>query len=232
MAFPDGLLNFADSHYRTIRITLIGAILVLAALLGFFVLRPIVAELNAPPRLSINIAPSNADILIDGQHYRCGLYELAPGDYHAQISADGFNAKDLDFTVTPHGTTIITDYLVHSNEGLAYFERSVVDLATLRAIDTPEIRDFLQAYDHKAAIVAELPITGSYDANADKNAAPVSEYSFKITDGSRHADCQRVICLLISSYKANPTILKHAVSQKLQEKGYNLDDYQTIYELR
>ena len=178
------------------------------------------------------MSPSNADILIDGQHYRCGLYEFAPGDYHAQFSADGFDAKNLDFTVTPHGTTIITDYLTHSDEGLAYFERSVVDLATLRTIDTPEIRDFLQAYDHKAAIVAELPITGSYDANADKNAAPVSEYSFKVTDGSRHADCQRVICLLISSYKANPIILKHAVSQKLQEKGYNLDDYQTIYELR
>lgn len=50
-------------------------------------------------RVIINVAPGDAQIIIDSKQYKNGEVALKPGSYHAEISRNGFEGIATDFQV-------------------------------------------------------------------------------------------------------------------------------------
>ena len=122
--------------------------------------------------------------------------------------------------------------MLNLSEGLEYFESSEADIVILNNIEDAEVKAFLSRFNHKKSILAELPIEGIFNMNADKEVARVDNYKYKISDGTGFSECKKIFCLYVESYKGNEKLLKEAIAKKLEEKGFDLDGYQVIYNLR
>ena len=172
--------------------------------------------LSRPSYLDINIAPSSAVVTIGDTTYTNGSYAIEPGEYSIKISADGFEPKTLTFTVSPHQSNQLISYLLNKDEGLSYFERSTSDLSVLRLINGDSTIDqFLSNYDQKLSIRNILPINASN-----------SESFIYIKDGSDSPSCSYAFCLLIDG----PSGSESRVREIMSLNGYNLDDFEVIYE--
>ena len=218
-----GFGEFIAAHFRGVVIILsIIVIICVGALIAlpFLVYRPKISSIE------ISVAPSFAKIEINGQTYNNGVHEFEPGEYEAVISADGFESKKVKVTVEKEKSAKLSDYLLNTEEGLAYFERSEADLRSLEAIDKAEIKEFLDDYRKKVSIREVLPIDASYDMAAALGLPGNELYEQTVKDGSNDPRCKKAFCLLVTGYKLNEAKIREAVSAK----GYNLANYEVIYD--
>lgn len=178
--------------------------------------------------LVVQFAPSNATLSIDQTDYilRNGSYAIKPGHYTGVIRAEGFTSKEISFDVKPHQTNTITDYLVHSEERLKYFEKNAADISTLRHIKNDKaLTDFLNDYDRKISIYNLLPDEMSWNGSLaidDSN----NLYLLRIEDGRNNPNCTSTLCLSTKGVKQNNYYLQDYLSQK----GYDINDYEVFYE--
>ena len=86
---------------------------------------PLLSGARKPAILSLNIAPSTAIIALNGEDLHVGSYDnLEPGNYAAKIRQDGFESKEISFTLTAGETTTVYEYILSEAEGFNYFEKS------------------------------------------------------------------------------------------------------------
>ena len=218
------LLNVFDKHYKIFIAVVIGVILLA---IGVIIVVPIMQENSRPTILEISIAPSTAKIEIGGKFYHNGAEVFEPGKYDVKVSQEGFTSKTVQVDVKAHQQTTLTTYLINKEEGLAYYERSAVDLQTLRLNkDSEEVAKFLEAYDKKVKIREILPINASYNL---KDTNPnMSNYMIfmNIADGSTNDKCHYAFCLVVTGDRKN----EKRVQEMLKINGYNHEDYEIIYE--
>ncbi len=187
-----------------------------------FVLAPLFSGMQKAAILSLNIAPSTAIIEINGTELHTGSYDnLEAGDYTAKIRQDGFETKEISFTLKKGETTTIHTYILSKDEGFSYFEKSRSDINTLRKIsDDDEVSTFLASYDKKLEIKNSFPILlNDYD--------PVQArlITGEITDGSDNPKCTYAFCLQVDVSKD----MEWRARQVVELAGYNYDDYEVIY---
>ena len=185
-------------------------------------------HLNRKTILSLQFAPSSAALKIDNTDYdlRNGSYEINPGHYTGTIYANGFSPKDISFDIKPHQINAITDYLVHTKEGLQYFEKSAPDINTLRHIkDDEAVIEFINNYDRKASIYDLLPQDITYTGNPETTDSNTI-YILRVTDGTNNPNCQSTLCLSTTGIKQNNSILQDYLNQH----GYNINDYEVFYD--
>ena len=219
----ENLGSLLSKHFRPIMIT-VGIIIAICLIILI-----VVAIRNFQPVktfISVNIAPTTATVTINGQAYRNGTYELAPGQYEAQISAAGFTPKTLTIDVKQSETTPIATFLLNQKEGMAYFEKNAADLQVLATLTDPEAQEFMTSYNKKLSIRDYFPIDATYDMSAVNGTPGNDLYEQTITDGSQDSDCPLAFCLYASGYQLNEDALREA----LENLGYNLDDYEVIYD--
>lgn len=212
--------NFFVKYARLI--TIISLIGILFCII-LIVIVSISKEHSKNTYLTLQFAPSHAILTLDsGTELRTGTYEFQPGHYTGTITADNFTPKVIEFEVTPRETTSVTDYIVHSSEGLPYFEKSAANISTLRLIDDTDIKSFLEAYDYKTSIYDQLP----FYANWLKYPDDYPTYTVKIVDGRDDSSCHGTLCLLAIGPKYN----QDEIAKTLLEKGYDINNYEIIYE--
>ena len=111
---------------------------------------------------------------------------------------------------------------------MAYFEKSAADLQVLATLDDPEVQEFMTAYNQKISIRDHFPIDATYDMSAVNGTPGNDLYEQTITDGSQNPDCPIAFCLYVSGYRLN----EDAIRDALKSLGYNLDDYEVIYDFK
>ena len=176
--------------------------------------------------ISVNVAPTQATITIDGQEYHNGTYEFAPGQYQANIAADGFESKTLDFNVESSKTTPISTYLVNKKEGMDYYENSAADLQVLGSLSEPEAQEFMQRYNKKLTIRDYLPIDATYNAGPMRGETKNDLQPQTITDGSTDSRCSKAFCLKVTGRNID----QQTISDTISNLGYNINDYEVIYD--
>lgn len=214
--------SFFVKHSRAITIISIAGIIFCIVLIIITVLHN---YLSRKTYLTVQFAPATAHLELYSQNLSLtnGTYELTPGTYTGVLTADGFKPKDITITVNPRQVNTYTDYLVNLSKGLAYFERSTSDLATLRSItDDSDITAFLEAYDYKASLHQLLPFTVSW--RKYPNDTPMDTVT--ISNANNHPDCTGTLCLLITG----PTDNRTEIAKALAERGYDINNYEVIYE--
>lgn len=212
---------FLSRHYRGIMISV-------AVVIAVCVLVPIILLISnvAQPKtfLQINVAPGNALIDVNGQEYRNGIYEIEPGTYSAEISAEGFEPKIQSVTVQKGETAKISTYLLNEDDGMDYYLSNAGDIEILRSVEDQEVKDFLAHYDQMISIREKFPIDASY--NVPEMGL---NYSQTVSDGSSRQECEMAFCLLVTGYgQPNDEVVDGA----LNDAGYNIDDYQVIYDFK
>lgn len=218
-----GFGEFVNTHFSGVVTTLI---IIGIICIGALVALPFLGHRPKISSIEFTVAPSFAKIEINGQTYNNGVYEFEPGEYEALISADGFESKKVKLTLGKEENAKLSEYLLNTEEGLAYFERSEADLRSLEAIDKTEVKEFLESYRKKVSIRNILPIDASYDMSATLGLPGNELYEQTIKDGSDDPRCKKAFCLLATGYRLNEAKLREAVS----DKGYNLANYEVIYD--
>lgn len=173
--------------------------------------------------LEISVVPGNASIEINGQSYHNGTYEVEPGVYTANISANGFGSVDTSVTVEKGETGQIAAILENEQSGMDYYFTNEGDLNILRSMNDERAKSFIEKYDEQVSIQNYFPIDASYATARGIN------YSQTISDGSEMPECERVFCLVAQVYQ-EPN--EEIIEQKLANLGYNINDYQIIYEVK
>lgn len=215
-------------YFRPIMITV--GVVIAACLVG--IIAVIIHNLMPEKTLvSINVAPTEATVTIDGREYHNGTYEIKPGQYQVSISADGFDPKIVNLDIKPHQTTPLSTYLVNKKEGLAYFEKSAADLQVLNSITDQEIQDFMQQYRKKISIKDQLPISVRYNAAQGSTTEGRSLDFQTVSDGTSRSDCSMAFCLLVSATYGISAPDEASVRAALSNLGYNYDDYEVIYDM-
>lgn len=212
---------FLSRHYRGIMISVAGVIAV--CILVVIIL--LVSNVARPKTfLQINVAPGNALIEVNGQEYHNGIYEIAPGTYSAEISAEGFESKTQSVTVQKGETAKISTYLLNEDDGMNYYLSSAGDIEILRGIEDQEAKDFLARYDQMVSIREKFPIDASYNVPEEG-----LNYSQTVSDGSSRPECEMAFCLLVTGYgQPNDEVVDDALS----DAGYDMEDYQVVYDFK
>ena len=224
----ENLGDFLSQHFRAVMIG-VGVVILLCILaligLGVSKIKP------AHTLLEITVAPHDATISINGQEYRNGIYEFEPGNYTVDISAEGFEPKNFNVVVPEEQTGKISTYLVNKKEGMEYYERNQADLNILETMADTEAVEFMKDYNRRISISGYLPIDASYSIEGP----PVGEgerqgnniYRQKVENGTTDSRCGWAFCLLVTGDLYNEEVLRNT----LLDKGYNLDDYEVIYDI-
>lgn len=176
-------------------------------------------EFSKKTYLSVQLAPSSAVLTLDNsnQELRTGTYELQPGHYSGIISANSFTPKTIEFDVKPRQSNPLNEYLVHTKEGLKYFEKSSAYISILRQIQNDQdIANFLEAYDYKTSLFDNLPLYSAF--------TPDHPISISVTDGRDNSQCSSTLCIMTTEQDKSLNDTKLV----LTDSGYTPDDYNII----
>lgn len=226
---------------KPLRIFLVVAIVLAVILIVVFgLIIPALQKVNQPTTVEFGIAPVAATLEIDGNTYTSGVYDdFAPGVYTAEVTAEGFDSKTIEFTVEENQANTVFDFLYNPTEGFDYFLKSDTDLATLRKVDDPEVQAWLAAYDQTLTIKEQLPYTVRFEYSQpyqyyDLDGSVVMDTrpavnEVEISDGSAMQGCDLNFCLWVNIGSVGQDVAESPVEQAIRDLGYNPDDYYIIY---
>lgn len=170
-------------------------------------------------KLEILVAPTSAEILIDGEKYQNGIYDgMEEGVYTVKILQDGFNTEEFQIELKSDETTKLYKYL-KGNDG--YYENHMEDLEIMRLVSEYEVGLVAQNYLEKYPIMKVLPLV------VEKYAEDFTEYTWFRIDGGKYDECEKEFCLKITDMSGGNY---EKALKMIQKKGFDPDDYKIIYE--
>ena len=228
--FGDKVLSFIDGREdKIIKVAGILSAICLVIILALIITGNINAS-TGRTFLSLNVAPVDAKIVIDGKEYANGVYELPAGEYSAEISKDGFEKKNANIKVNGGTTTVYYDYILNKKEGPDYFKRNATDIAILSHVNNEEVEAFVNTYNQQKAVLDKLPLKKMVNMNAGN--ARINAADVVVADGTNESSCEMAYCLLVRSDGNNINAIKKAAKEMLSEKGFDLNNYEVVYDLQ
>jgi len=221
-----GLLEWAVGHFKPVMIGIWAATGLCLVVSAVFIISN-----NSSPRqtvLDINVAPTIADIKIDGMAARNGSHVVEPGKHLIEISAEGFESKSLEVDVVRDETNSVAEYLENNEEGISYYTRSKADMDVLRSIakTNDDVKDFIAEYDHKISIFPNLPMKEDYYISG------VGYTTMEIKDARNDRRCGSTLCIKVVGFKSDESSFNRQAVKMLSSRGYKLTDYEVYYEYR
>ncbi len=194
------MANFDHATLKLLKKAAVGLIGEIVVVLVIFLgVIPFCEYLGKPAYLDILIAPADAKVEIAGIEYRNAVYEFEPGNYTAKISRTGAPTEEVTLTLEKNRTTGL--YLDWSETRGEWVYHTAEEL------------------EHKNSIGEILPLNLSV---CGENATRMNCDAITV----EYADSE----LVISGRKAKlDESGLTAIRDKLNEKGYNFDDYTYKY---
>lgn len=208
-------MNNHQLNYRIKKISIITIISTIAAITLFLIIRTIYFTINSST-VDLLIAPSTAQITINGKKYKNGTYHLPPAEYQVEISMPGFESKTITFTSKQGETSYIYNYLEES-EGTEWYSSHQEDVDLLDVI-IPEMsyqKNLL--LQEKYPIIAQLPLEINYYPNTYTYIHYTISYTINNDDD---------ITFIIHDYTGGN---RDAALAKLTSRGVNVADYEFVY---
>lgn len=195
----------------------VGAVIIFVALviLSIVIIRPVAT-------LDILVAPTSAQVMINGKEYSNGTYTLSPGEITAVISKDGFEGKEIKLELIQGETAQLYTYLLPADGSYDWYLDHEEDMMVLNTIGDARAIEESASYKKKYPAIEALPIIyAKYDENWDYT-------EFRI-DGGDFDECEEDFCLKITDTTGGN--YEFALSL-IREKGFNPDDFEIIYEYK
>ena len=172
--------------------------------------------------ISFNIAPVDAVISVNGNtSFTNNTYKITPGTYEIKISHDNLETKTFTIDIAPHDAITFTAFLKDVDEKFSFYESKENNLTYDNDVSAEE---FIKKVTKALGIFELLPIKGYIYEDTEIN---TSTAGFAIKDGRSSSKCEKIACLLINYYGHD---YEELVTEKIQEAGYDPENYQLIYE--
>lgn len=217
-----GLIDGALSHFKLI----MGIIWALILVCGGICLFSYMTAKNGPKEtlIILNVAPVSSKITLDGEYVSSGSHSVAPGEHKISISADGFEGKDFTITAAADKTTEVSEFLANKTEGDKYYRRSESNVAAMRIIakTNKDAKKVMDDFDNWYSVTNKMPLSATYNVTGQTE-------SIKIT--SSNEGCKYVLCIHVSGTVEDTSRAKEKTKSLLSDNGFNIDDYEVIYEL-
>ena len=195
----------------------------------FFGIVPVLGQTEKPAYLDILVTPLEAKVVINGAEYRDAVYEFEPGMYTVEIALDGFQSKTIEMELKQNQTFGLYVSLTPDDGDWSYFEEkqhqtSLEALLRLYGglIETGDVTEFAK----KVSLKDEVPIEFSIcEAPATRRNCDAITINYDYSKA-----CGDNLCLIISSRR--PELTDETLSEvaaKLEEKGYDLDNYKYTF---
>lgn len=194
-----------------------GFLALVAIILVIFVI-----YLNNNAILDLVVAPSFADVEINGKPYTTGTYRLAPNEnVTATITADGFTTKEVSFSLINGDTTQLYVYLIPEDGNMDWYIQHPSEMMILNTIGDTEAAIASAAYREDYPISTILPILV-----VEVNPETYDWTEFRIDSGN-FENCKTEYCVKITDSTGGN---RQRALNIIREKGFNPDDYEIIYE--
>lgn len=155
--------------------------------------------------VEIRTAPSDAAVEIAGVKYGQGEQYLAPGEYTAHISKEGFADATQQLRVNHHSQpAVIAGLSPKSEEAKAWYERSRHEYAKIEQLSLAQAHKYGEAFQERWPIVTSLPLRDPY-----------------FTIGYKNVDDRDIILTI----KATSPRYRELALDELRVKGYEPTDY-------
>lgn len=205
-----------DEKRKKIAVSIIVALGFLAVI-GLVILAVINTRLDAT--LNVLVAPTSAEVVINGKKYENGDHKIESGEAVAVVSKEGFVTQEVTLKLTKGETTNLHLYLMPEDGTYDWYYDHEDEMMILNTIGDNEANKNSASYVASNPIIEILPIIyADYDENWD-----YTEYR---VDGGSFDECEKVFCLKITDTTGGN---RDAAMNKIREKGFNPDDYEIIY---
>ncbi|MBQ3326051.1 hypothetical protein IJG79_02825 [Candidatus Saccharibacteria bacterium] len=174
--------------------------------------------------VEIRVAPADAKILIDGKEYKNGTYQLPIGEKQIHIEfGNDFVSQDYSINIPKSNEPYkLYNYLVQRDGSTSWYDTHESDAILLNTIGDYLAGKQAEQYLNNYPIINKLPIiVAQYDKEYN-----YTEYRI---DGGKFEQCKADFCLKITDTTGGNL---EAAKQKITNLGYNLSDFEIIYEYK
>ena len=185
--------------------------------------------------ISFNVTPLDSTIAINGNNnYKNGQYSLTPGTYQISISHEGLETKTFTIDLSPEHLVTISTILSDQAKTFDYYElrsnfASYQKLEEIASADNNTTTDhdtsaesFIQRFQKEyAAFTNQLP----FDYYESEGYGQTLEIQKNITFSAKY-DCENTLCIKASVVGTED---ENFIESLLQEKGFNMEDYEINY---
>lgn len=229
----DGSVSPIGAFFRNKWVRLI---LVLDAIAIICIVVALIIDSTKQSIITFNVVPADSQISLNGKSgYSNGSYRLVPGIYNVEISHEGLDTKKFKVDLEKDGISAIVTFL-HQGENFDFYtlRDNIGDYLSLAEIASAEynqttdqdisaegfITEFQKNYDlYSAQLPIEYRESEGYGANLSilKNITIRADY-----------DCDVTLCveaLMVG------TDSRGFVNSLLQEKGFNVEDFEIEYKI-
>lgn len=217
-------------HNKWVRLIIIVDIIALITLIII-----LIWQTTKVSTINLDVTPLDSRISINGNHnYQNGQYSLTPGSYEITISHDNMTPKTFTVDIAPQTVVSVTTFLSDPDHTYDFYKQrtnysSYQKLAEIASAENnlttdhdTSAADFINKFQADyAAFSTKLPIEyresegyGS-DRSLSKNITLKAKY-----------DCQLTLCIQALVVGTDD---KAFINSLLQEKGFNLEDFEIEY---
>lgn len=192
--------------------------------------------------LTLNVAPVNATISVNGKTYTNGSYSLNPGEYEVKITHESLTPKTLTVNLESGHNLSVAAFLKSGESAdpdLSFYLQkdnytSFLKLAEIASASNNLTFDrdssaeaFISETQQKLNFVENtLPLTYAEYAKGNVSEQYLTKEVSIIKSSSK--SCKTFLCLKVNLNMTKDTTLARNL---LKEHGANLNDYEVIYEM-
>lgn len=210
-----------DIIYKNKKKIAIGVALVLVLIIGAAIYHAIWNGIYSAT-MNIMVAPSIAKVKVDGREYgTMEEFRVKPGEYTAEIYAEGFITKNVTVTAEAGETTNIFEYLEPAEGNENWYAEHGEDGAMIGDIMYLQFGEANEKLAEKNPIMKVLPVKVEYfTANYSK----YIKYDLNYEVGK-----DEKLTILINDFSGGN---KDLAMEKLKSFGYDLSKYEIKYNNR
>lgn len=193
----------------------IGIIISIALLIGLGFL---IDGARKSATISILIVPQSAEIRLNGDIYKNGDYNVAPGEYKITATKENFETYEESFTVAKGETKKI--YLIMTELEGDWFKDHPEDVVLMDPIKSYQLDQNAANLKTSYPLIADLPISIDYYRSYNSERIKY-DISYRLEDGNP--------IIVIIDYTGNNY---NRALKKIESLGYNPSDYKIEYQDR
>lgn len=190
--------------------------------------------------ISLNIAPVDATIKVNGKEYENGDYKFRPGEYKIEVTREGMAAKEFTVEAKSGSVINVATFLVGENNGFNFYRLKGNDESFLKLEEIAAMGDNITIdYDKSAEefiagyrraydlyMGETLPINyAEFGEERENDQRSLKEVTIM---ANRDEECRLALCLKVIMIGTED---KNIVEDMLTEKGFNTEDYEIIYKI-
>lgn len=207
-------------------------IFLVAIILSSLILVIILFSANNAKNATLNLILlpyDNTTATINGKNYKSGSYQFYPDEnIEITIKAKGYETKKVKIKLPSDKTTVVSEYLL-PNEASAeeQYIHSDKDIEIMRIFfSSEESKRIVSQYDKAQTLKDYLPIQEMYNQPLSRYGSIAGVDMIIISDATTDQKCTRKFCIAAKGYG----VTKEKVKKILSDRGFDIDNYEVIYD--